>query len=209
MILLLIRISCALAIKAQRVARIFYGVTQNLHYTPRFLSPMYQVILTLIIVTIQMVLIVISLAFVHPDMLRILQYDHGSEGDYGLPEVVIVCRKEETGFVILSLLYETCIIAVATILGIFSFKFPKNFNEAKYISFCTFSLLVVWLGLIPAYFKTESQPKIQNAVISLFIILSAFGVLCFIFGPKLSSLLCIHSRKNHHGEPIFFNNANI
>ena len=162
----------ALAIKAQRVARIFYGVKRNLHYTPRFLSPMYQVIFKLIIVTIQMVLIVISLGFVHPDMLRILRYDHGSKGHFWLLEVVIVCRKEETGFVILSLLYETCIIAVATILGIFSFKFLKNFNEAKYISFCIFSLLVVWLGLIPAYFTTESQHN-QKSRMLLFPCLSS------------------------------------
>ena len=194
----------ALAIKAQRVARIFYGIKRNLHYTPRFSSPVYQVIFTLIIVAVQMLLIILSLVVVHPDVLRILRYDQDSEGRLGLPEIVIVCRKETTAVVILSLLYETCIIAVATILGIFSFKFPKNFNEAKYISFCTFSLLVVWLGLIPAYFTTESQPEIQNAAISLFIILSAFGVLVFIFGPKLF-IAIVHPEKNrltttHHYE---------
>jgi metabotropic glutamate receptor 2/3/metabotropic glutamate receptor 6/7/8 len=185
----------ALAIKAQRIARIFYGVKRNLHYVPRFSTPIYQVIFTLIIVSIQMVIVVVSLAVVHPEVQRMIRNDQNSKGGLGLPEVVIVCRKEETAVVALSLLYETCIIAVATILGIFSFKFPKNFNEAKYISFCTFSLLVVWLGLIPAYFTTESRPEIQNAAISLFIILSAFGVLCFIFGPKLF-IAVFHPSKN-------------
>ena len=185
----------ALAIKVQRVARIFYGVKRNLHYTPRFATPIYQISFTLTVVTIQMILIIISLALVHPKPLRILRYDQESEGRLGLPEVVVICQKEETAVVVVSLLYETCIIVFATIVGVFSFKFPKNFNEAKYISFCTFSLLVVWLGLIPAYFTTESQPEIQNAVISLFIILSAFGVLCFIFGPKLFIVL-FHPEKN-------------
>ena len=175
----------ALAIKAQRIARIFYGIKRNIHHVPRFSTPIYQIIFTLIIVAIQMILIIASLSFSHPELERPIHYDQNSEGRHGLPKVVIVCKKEVTAVVILSLFYETCIIAVATILGLFSFKFPKNFNEAKYISFCTFSLLVVWLGLIPAYFTTESQPEIQNATISLFIILSAFGVLCFIFGPKL------------------------
>ena len=185
----------ALAIKVQRVARIFYGVKRNLHYTPRFATPIYQVIFTLTIAFIQMILIIISLALVHPKPLRILRYDQESEGLLGLPEVVVICQKEETAVVVVSLLYETCIIVFATIVGVFSFKFPKNFNEAKYISFCTFSLLVVWLGLIPAYFTTESQPEIQNAVISLFTTLSAFGVLCFIFGPKLFIVL-FHPEKN-------------
>ncbi|CAI8024432.1 Metabotropic glutamate receptor 5, partial [Geodia barretti] len=45
----------ALAVKAQRVARIFYGVKRNIHYKPRFATPIYQVIFTLIIVAIQMI----------------------------------------------------------------------------------------------------------------------------------------------------------
>ena len=111
----------------------------------------------LILVAIQMIPIIISVAIVHPDVLRTLLYDQDSEGRLGLPEVVITCKREETAVIALSLIYETCIIAVATILGVFSFKFPKNFNEAKYISFCTFSLLVVWVGLIPTYFTTECR----------------------------------------------------
>ena len=185
----------ALVIKAQRVARIFYGVKRNLHYTPRFSSPIYQVIFTMVIVAIQMVVVIFSLAFVHPDIQRVLRYDRDDEGNFGLPEVVVVCRKENTATIAISLFYETFVIVIATILGIFSFKFPKNFNEAKYISFCTFSLLVVWLGLVPAYFTTESRPEIQNAVISIFIFLSGFGVLCFIFGPKLFIAL-FRSEKN-------------
>ena len=187
----------ALAIKVQRVARIFYGVKKNINYTPRFITPIYQVLFTLIIVLIQMIPLIISLVLTHPDVLRYLRYDQDSEGRLGLPEVVIVCRKEETEVLVLSLLYETCIISVATILGVFSFKYPKNFNEAKYISFCTFSLLIVWLGLIPAYITTESRPEIQNAVISLFIILSAFGVLCFILGPNMFIML-FRAKENKH-----------
>ena len=176
----------ALAIKAQRIARIFYGVKRNICYTPWFASPVYQITFTLVIVAVQMIPIIISLAFVHPGKMRILRYD---QGHLGLPQVVVFCRKEGTPVLALSLLYETCIIAVTTFLGIFTFKFPKNFNEAKYISFCTFSLFVVWLGLIPAYFTNESRPEIQNATLSLFIVLSAFCVLIFIFGPKLFCVL--------------------
>ena len=48
----------ALVIKAQRVARIFYGVKRNLHYTLRFSSPIHQVIFTMVIVAIQMVIVI-------------------------------------------------------------------------------------------------------------------------------------------------------
>ena len=173
----------ALAVKVQRVARIFYGIKRNLNYKPRFVSPFFQVLFTLIVVAAQMVLIVISLAVIHPKVTRL--YPKELEDRLREPTAVVTCEPENIGVIVLSLLYETAIITVATVLGAFSFKFPENFNEAKYISFCSFALLVVWLGLIPTYFTTQSRPEVQNAAISLFIILSAFAVLFFIFGPKL------------------------
>ena len=179
----------ALVIKVQRVARIFYGVKKDLLYTPRFVSPYFQVTFTLIIVAIQMIIIIISLALVHPLVERTIRYDQDSDGSLGLPEVVITCTEEHTAVLVLSVLYESSLIAAATILGAFSFKFPENFNEAKYISFCTFALLVVWIGLVPTYFATQSQQELQNAAISLFVILSAFAVLVFIFGPKLFAIV--------------------
>ena len=187
----------ALAIKVQRVARIFYGIKKNLTYTPRFVSPFFQVTFTLVIVAVQMVLVAISLAVVHPDVNPV--YPEDIDDRVRAPQaVVFTCQQETTAVIALSLLYETAIIAVATALGLFSFKFPENFNEAKYISFCTFSLLVVWLGLIPTYFTTQSRPEIQNAAISLFIILSAFGVLFFIFGPKLFIVVFQPERNSTH-----------
>ena len=186
----------ALAIKVQRVARIFYGIKRNLTYIPRFTSPFFQVTFTLIIVGIQMAVVIISLGIIYPEVVHNYPFDENTT--IKEPEVLVTCEPENIVVIVLSLLYETAIIAVATALGAFSFKFPENFNEAKYISFCTFSLLVVWLGLIPTYFTTQSRPEIQNAAISLFIILSAFGVLCFIFGPKLIIMLFQPERNSVH-----------
>ena len=185
----------SLVVKAQRIARIFYGVKRSLLYTPLFARPIYQVIFTLIIVMVQIILIIISLALIPPKVLRILRYDQNSEDRHGLPEVVITCQKEETAVVAISLLYQTGIIVVATILGLVTFKFPKNFNEAKYVSFCAVLLFVVWVGLIPTYFATELLPEIQNAAISYFVVLSAFGILFIIFGPKLF-LAVFHSGRH-------------
>lgn len=188
----------ALVIKVQRVARIFYGIKRNLNYTPRFVSPYFQVTFTIIIVAVQMIIIIISLFFVRPEVERTIRYDHDSEGSLGLPDVVLTCREEHIAVIALSLLYETSLIAAATVLGAFSFKFPENFNEAKYISFCSFALLVVWIGLIPTYFATQSQQEYQNAAISFFVILSAFAVLLFIFGPKLFVIVFQPKRNTTH-----------
>ena len=186
----------AITIKVQRVARIFYGIKRNLNYTPRFVSPVFQVSFTLLIVAAQMVIIVISLAFVHPVAQRKIRYNE--ENSFSLPEVIITCTEEHTAVIVISMLYETAIISAATILGVFSFKFPDNFNEAKYISFCTFALLIVWIGLIPTYFATQSQQEFQNAAISFFVILSGFAVLIFMFGPKLFLMLFQPQKNSTH-----------
>jgi hypothetical protein len=197
----------ALTIKVQRVARIFFSMKRNLGYTPRFMSSTSQVFFTLAIVSVQMTLVIISLAVSHPEVQRSIQYDHGTgHVSFGLPEVFLTCTEEEIAVLVLSLLYETALIATATLLGVMSFKFPNNFNEAKCISFCTLCLLVVWIGLIPTYFTTEKRPEIRNAAISFFIILSAFGVLISIFGPKMFIILFHPERNNtnystpHYGQ---------
>lgn len=174
----------ALTIKVQRVARIFYGIKRKVTYTPRFVTPGYLVTFTLIIVAIQMCLIIVSVAFIsRPTVKRTIRYN---DDRLGLPEgVIITCTEEHIAITVLSLLYESALIGIATVLGVLSFKYPENFNEAKYISFCTFALLIVWLGLIPTYFATQSRQEFRNAAISFFVILSACAVLVFLFGPKL------------------------
>ena len=189
----------ALVIKVQRVARIFYGVKRSLTYSPHCMAPGYQVMFTFMIVAIQMCLIIASLAFiVHPAVKRTVRHDQGSEGRLGLPEVVVTCTEEHIAITILSLLYESVLICISTVLGAFSFKYPANFNESKHISFCTFALLIVWIGLIPTYFATQSRQEYQNAAISFFVILSAFAVLIFLFGPKLYVMVFVPKKNSKH-----------
>ena len=187
----------ALAIKVIRVARIFYGVMRKITYRPRLLASGYQIAFACAIVAGQMVVVIISLIIIHPETHRKIRHDQDSEQQLGLPEVVVTCAEEHIAMIVLSLLYESVLIVVSTVVGVLSFKFPANFNEAKYISFCTFALLIVWVGLIPAYFVTQSQQEVQDAVISIFVSLSAFAVLIFIFGPKLFIIL-FQPDKNVH-----------
>ena len=179
----------ALAVKVVRVSRIFYAVKRKILQRPRFVEPGYQVLFTCLIVAGQMVIKLMSLIVTHPNTVRTYRYDQDSELRLGLPEVVITCANEHVGLTVLSLLYESVLIVVSTVLGVLSFKFPANFNEAKYISFCTFALLIIWTGLFPAYFATLSQQEYQNAAVSLFVILSAFAMLIILFGPKLFIML--------------------
>ena len=76
-------------------------------------------------------------------------------------------------------------MAVATILGVLSFKYPANFNEAKYVSFCTFAVVVIWVAFIITYLVIQTMQEIQNAIAALGIIMTAFTVLITIFGRRV------------------------
>ena len=184
----------ALTVKVIRVARFFYGMKHNLMQRPRLATPGYQIAFTCAIVAGQMVVVIISLIIIHPETDRKIRLDQHS---VGLPQVVVTCTEEHIAMIVLSLLYESVLIVVSTVVGVLSFKFPANFNEAKYISFCTFALLIVWVGLIPAYFVTQSQQEVQDAVVSIFVSLSAFAMLIFIFGPK-HFIILFQPDKNVH-----------
>ena len=173
-----------------------YGVKHKVNYTPRFVSPTWLVTFTVILVAIQMSLVIISLAFNHPTVERTRRLD--DDNDLALPDIVITCKEEYIAIIILSIVYETALIGVATALGVFSFKYPENFNEEKYISFCTFALLIVWIGLIPTYFTTKFRQEYQNAAISFFVLLSAYAMHIFIFGPKLYIVIFQPQRNTTH-----------
>ena len=184
----------ALLVKVQRVARIFYSVKQKRIHPPHFVSPVWLVTFTLVLVAIQLCLIICSLSFNHPTVDHTIRLN--SDNNHALPDLVITCTEEHIAIIVLSILYETTLIGIATALGAFSFKYPENFNEAKYISFCTFALLIVWIGLIPTYFTTKSQQEYQNAAISFFVILSAYAMHILIFGPKLYIVIFQPKRNN-------------
>ena len=174
----------ALLVKIIRVARIF--LWRSKLSRPRFTEPIYQVIFTAVIVIGQMFIVVASLASENP---RSRTEHRNADEPNDFPDVVLTCVPDRRPFIIISMAYETVLIITTTLLGGLSFKYPKNFNEAKYITFCAFSLLVVWLAFIPTYFATQSTQEFQNAAISLAVVMSAVVVLACIFGPKLFIIL--------------------
>ena len=175
----------AILIKTVRVARIFHG--NSIKPRSRFLQPHYVVLFTFLIVIGQIVLVVASLGFERPDTSRDLCRDDDNQNDF--PTIVVTCVSDPLVILILSAMYETALVILSTIFGVMSFKYPANFNEAKYISFCTFALLVFWLAFIPSYFATQNMQEFQNPVIAMAVQMSAFAVLVCVFWPKLYILL--------------------
>ena len=175
----------SLMVKIIRVARIFLRKT-NLS-RPRFIEPIYQVLFTFFIVAIQLLIVLVSLLVTHPEIDSMLRRNANMPSE--LPQLVITCIPDNIIFLVLSVGYESIIIIVATILGGLSFKYPENFNEAKYIAFCMFAIVVIWIAFIITYFATQSTQEFQNIAVSLAVVMSGFAVLICIFGPKIFIVL--------------------
>ena len=175
----------ALMIKIVRVARFFLRKLTIVR--PRFTEPHYQVLFTFLIVAIQLLIVIISLAVQHPNVKRTIRRDLNAPDN--IPTFVLVCVPDPLAVLLLSVGYESAIIIIATVLGVLSFKYPANFNEAKYISFSTFALLLVWITFIIAYLVTQQMLELQNIAISIAIEMSGLALLVPIFGPKLYIVL--------------------
>lgn len=53
--------------------------------------------------------------------------------------------------------YETFLV-ILTIFGTVSFfNYPNNFNEARYISLCSTSILVIWIASVITFFATQNN----------------------------------------------------
>ena len=70
---------------------------------------------------------------------------------------------------------------------------PENFNEAKCIGFSMYILLLSW----PTYYPVQSTLENWYVVIisSATLLLSAYGLLGCLFGPKLYVIL-LHPERN-------------
>ena len=175
----------ALLVKIVRVARIF--LRKTIVSRPRFTEPVYQVLFTLILISVQVLIVVISLSVHNPEVQRMVRLVTDEPNE--TPTVVVTCLLDAIVFLVLSVGYETILIATCTLLGALSFSYPENFNEAKYVAFCSLSILVIWIALIITYFATQTMQELQNITVSLAVVMTGYAVLLCLFGPKIFIIL--------------------
>ena len=190
----------ALLIKIIRVARIFFNKTTLTHL--RFTKFYYQILFTLLLVLGQMVIVAAAIAYQVPSIQRVVQLN--SENPFLLPKVVVTCGNIPLAFAITSIVYESVILAVSTILGVLSFKYPANFNEAKYVSFCAFAVFWIWLTFIIMYFGIQPVPEFHNAIVSVLgVVMTAFAVLLTIFGRRIFIVIFWREKNiQHHSSEV-------
>ena len=170
----------AVLVKVVRVYRIFVSTTHV-----RFTEPHYQILFTFLIVAGQLLIVIASIGYRLPGVSRILRKNSDISNINDFPVNVLSCVSDHTAFLILSIGYISIIVVATTIIGVKSFKYPKNFNEARFISFCSFALLLIWLTFIPSYFIATFRHEFQSAVVAMAILMTAFAELACLFGHQV------------------------
>ena len=149
---------------------------------PCFKTAKRQCISISLINSAAFLLIALWMAFDPPGRQKIVRSD-----EY----IFLVCKPFDTntGF---SLFITLCayILAVGLLCTYYAFKargIPENFNETKYIAFSMYILLLSSLSYYPVVFNFESW---YVALVScLTTLITSFGLLSCMFGPKVYVLL--------------------
>lgn len=166
----------ALLVKTNRIHRIFNRNPNSTVKQLRFISPLSQVLITLILVSGQILINIISLAVVPPDTKVIL----GEETNE------LTCAISPELSLALSIIYNFLLLVMSAYFAFLTRKVPANFNEAKFINANVYSILVIWLAFVPTYFATAGLGTIfQTASLVFGIILSAGCTLCCLFVSKV------------------------
>ncbi|VDD92879.1 unnamed protein product [Enterobius vermicularis] len=169
----------SLLVKTNRIARIFSQAKRTVQ-RPRCISPISQVLLTVLLAGVQLIGSLIWLSAVPP----------GTRPDYPTRyEVVLTCNVPEHHF-LYSLAYDAALIVLCTIYAIKTRKVPENFNETKFIGFSMYTTCVIWFSWGFFFFGTgKSDFQIQTTTLCMSISMSANVALACIFSPKVWIIL--------------------
>ncbi|EDV25794.1 uncharacterized protein TRIADDRAFT_2811, partial [Trichoplax adhaerens] len=83
--------------------------------------------------------------------------------------------------------YTLILATICTILAWKTRKLPDNFNEARYVFICSFSILVIVALSVPGYYSTVGL--VQSAFASIAVITFGLATLLLLFVPKVYTIL--------------------
>ncbi|RWS25535.1 metabotropic glutamate receptor-like protein [Leptotrombidium deliense] len=145
----------ALLTKTNRISRIFDSARKSAR-RPSFISPKSQVIITMIMVSIQVVGTVIWF-LVEPPGIRVYVPEEKRN------EAILKCMVKDSSFLV-SLVYNMLLITTCTIYAVKTRKIPENFNESKFIGFTMYTTCIIWLAFVPIYFGTGNSFEVRISI---------------------------------------------
>ena len=141
----------ALLTKTNRISRIFNRGIKAMMTRPAYTSPRSQVVITLCLVSVQLIGVTAWLIMEHPR----------TELVFPSREIVVLKCGTTNMSIVLSLSYNMILILMCTVYAFKTRKIPENFNEAKYIAFTMYSTCIVWLAFVPIYFGTKNDFRVS------------------------------------------------
>jgi metabotropic glutamate receptor 2/3/metabotropic glutamate receptor 6/7/8 len=183
----------ALLVKLIRLTRIF--LQKEVSGRPKCVGPWYQVLFTLIIWSVEFLIIVISLIVsMTPsvDLIVEMEQINNTMNSNDFPLLGINCASEYIAIIVLHVVYLSALIITSNALAILTIRFPANFNEAKFVAFSTFTVGLVWIASIATYFSTDVTT--QSAVISFGIQLSSMCIIIGLFGGRVCMMIFFPSK---------------
>ena len=166
----------ALLVRSNRIHRIF-NHSHVSSISPRFIGPVSQVVITCLLISIQ-VLIALVWLVAEPPSVKTVELSSGT--------LEVRCGESPYFGLPVSLCYNLFLLVLSTYFAFLTRKVPDNFNEAKFINVTVYSLCIIWLGFLPAYFVSiQFGTVFESFFLLLAVILSASATLLCLLVPKI------------------------
>ena len=178
----------ALVVKTNRIHRIFNHVRTS-SSLPRFVNPVSQIIITLLLMSIQVIIASIWLAAEPPKVKTVLVNRKFLE---------LVCNHNPHVALLVTVMYNLVLLGTSAVFAFRTRKVPEHFNESKFISTTVFSLCVVWIAFVPTFYimtTVEEGLQLQTFSLLITIFLSASTTLCCLLIPKVCLVFKLKLKK--------------
>ena len=121
------------------------------------------------------------------------------------PFADLVCNYSVEAFC--SSLAYNCILVLACAYWAFKTRhLPDNFNESKFILFCVYSQMILWLIFIPAYFAVKDL-QYEVVFLCLILIINSSLILSSLYVPKLYAVYFVNKEDMRLNRGFHFTNT--
>ncbi|XP_028390970.1 metabotropic glutamate receptor 3-like [Dendronephthya gigantea] len=174
----------ALFMKINRVYRVFTSakITKR---RPPLVRPKSQVFITIGLISIELLITLLGM---------LTHLPQASEYYFADKEKIILeCRMESTIYVG-GLSYVIVLMILSTVYAFKTRKFPRNFNESKYIGFTLYTTLVTF-AIFFAFYLNLSDSIQESALSAIGMLVIGLVSLSGLFGQRLFVIFCVKSER--------------
>ncbi|KAJ8037967.1 Metabotropic glutamate receptor 3 [Holothuria leucospilota] len=178
----------SLATMTIRLYRIFESGKKTTK-RPKFISPVTQVMITLVLSLLPQLTWGILWILVEPPNVSIIKPTAQRQA------IEMMCTTSiphEIG----QLCWDLFVVSICCVFAVLARKLPTNYNQTRFIGFCVFSTLVVLIAFAPAFFTSQVANQ-QDLYTAIGAIIQSTVVLVLIFGVKIYAIYTVKEGDQH------------